>query len=135
MYYVGYNKDEAVKDDPIYQSEHFHCPEDTINNVRTATTKEIRVMKLDAIFNGGRKKDFWDLHHLLVDEDLSLAELISLHKERFPYQHEHSLMLNQLCNFEKADDEPDPICRLGKHWDMIKLDILDIVDILKDKVI
>ncbi len=135
MYYVGYNKDEAVKVDLIYESEPFLFPEDTMNNVRMATTKEIGVMKLDAIFNGGRKKDFWDLHHLLVDEDLSLAELISLHKERFPYQHEHSLMLNQLCNFEKADDEPDPICRLGKHWDMIKLDILDIVDILKDKVI
>lgn len=135
MYYVGYNKDEAVKVDLIYESEPFLFPEDTMNNVRMATAKEIGVMKLDAIFNGGRKKDFWDLHHLLVDEDLSLAELISLHKERFPYQHEHSLMLNQLCNFEKADDEPDPICRLGKHWDMIKLDILDIVDILKDKVI
>ncbi|MDE5883415.1 MAG: nucleotidyl transferase AbiEii/AbiGii toxin family protein [Muribaculaceae bacterium] len=132
MYYVGYNKDEAVKVDLIYESESFLFPEVLIHNVRMADSKEIGVMKLDAIFNGGRKKDFWDLHYLLVDKELALVELISLHKQRFPYQHEHSLMLSQLCNFEKADDEPDPKCELGKFWDSIKLDILDMIADLEE---
>lgn len=127
MYYIGNDKNDAVKVDLIYESEPFIFPEEINEGIRMADIKEIGVMKLDAIFYGGRKKDFWDLHYLLVDAELSLSELISLHKKRFPYQHEEQLMLNKLCDFEQADNEPDPMCCLGKSWDMIKLDLLDIL--------
>ena len=127
MYYVGNNAHEAIKIDLIYESEPFLFPEENNNGIRMASLKEIAVMKLNAIFNGGRKKDFWDLHYLLIDEDLKLSDLITLHKKRFPYQHEEQLLLKQLQNFEKADNEPDPICRLGKSWDLIRLDLLDIL--------
>ena len=85
-------------------------------------------MKLDAIFYGGRKKDFWDLHFMLVDNEMDLSELLNLHAKRFPYQHDRDMLINNLHEFSRADEDPDPICNLGKSWDMIKLDIIDLVE-------
>ena len=30
------------------------------------------------------------------------------------------------CSIENADDDIDPICLKGKHWEKIKLDIKDV---------
>ena len=124
-YYVGKSKKDAIKIDLIYENEPFLFPEEENQSIRMATSLEIAVMKLDAIFYGGRKKDFWDLHYLVVDSEMNFADLIALHAKRFPYQHDRIKLLKSLQDFSKADDEPDPICNLGKSWDMIKLDMLD----------
>lgn len=84
-------------------------------------------MKMDAIFYGGRKKDFWDLHYLLFNLNFSLEELLELHSKRFIYTHDRQELIDRLTDFSKADDEPDPECNLGKNWDMVKLDIIDAV--------
>lgn len=127
-YYVGKDKDNAIKVDLIYESDPFLFPTESINAVRMATMLEIAVMKLDAIFYGGRKKDFWDLHFMLVDNEMDLSELLNLHAKRFPYQHDRDMLINNLHEFSRADEDPDPICNLGKSWDMIKLDIIDLVE-------
>lgn len=124
-YYIGSDKDNAIKIDLIYETEPFLFSTEEHNKIRMGNVQEIAIMKLDAIFYGGRKKDFWDLHYLLVDNEMDLSELISLHEKRFPYQHERKEMIHRLQDFSQADEEPDPICNLGKSWDMIKLDILD----------
>lgn len=127
-YYIGKDKDNAIKVDLIYESDPFLFPTESINAVRMATMLEIAVMKLDAIFYGGRKKDFWDLHFMLVDNEMDLSELLNLHAKRFPYQHDRDMLINNLHEFSRADEDPDPICNLGKSWDMIKLDIIDLVE-------
>lgn len=127
-YYVGKDKDNAIKVDLIYESDPFLFPTESINAVRMATMLEIAVMKLDAIFYGGRKKDFWDLHFMLVDNEMDLSELLNLHAKRFPYQHDRDMLINNLHEFSRADEDPEPICNLGKSWDMIKLDIIDLVE-------
>ena len=124
-YYVGENKENAIKIDLIYENEPFIFSPEEKDEVRMATLTDIAVMKLDAIFYGGRKKDFWDLHYMLIDMDMNLSDLISLHEQRFPFQHDREKIISQLQDFTRADDDPDPICNLGKSWDMIKLDILD----------
>ncbi|MDE5806536.1 MAG: nucleotidyl transferase AbiEii/AbiGii toxin family protein [Muribaculaceae bacterium] len=126
-YFVGRNIEEAVKLDLIYEGDPFLFPAEEFQTFRMASLEEIGVMKLDAVFYGGRKKDFWDLHYILVDRGLSLAALIKLHEKRYPYQHERLRMIACLQDFTRADEEPDPICNLGKSWDMVKLDILDFV--------
>lgn len=126
-YYVGMDKDNAVKLDLIYEGEPFLFPTDEFQTFRLASLSEIGVMKLDAVFYGGRKKDFWDLHYMLIDRGMELGELIRLHEKRYPYQHDRKRLINYLQDFTRADDEPDPVCNLGKSWDMVKLDILDLV--------
>ena len=68
---------------------------------------------------------------MLIDKNLKLTELIDLHALRFTYEHDTNQLLKSLSDFSKADDEPDPICNLGKFWDMIKLDLLDELEKFK----
>ena len=126
-YYVGDCKGNAIKLDLMYENDKFLFDKDLINGIPFADIREIAVMKMDAIFYGGRKKDFWDLHYLLFDLKMKLSELIELHSQRFIYQHDRNELIERLTDFSRADDEPDPICNLGKNWDIIKLDIIDAV--------
>lgn len=132
-YYIGDSKDNAIKLDLMYESEKFLFDEDTQDQVIYADVREIAVMKLDAIYYGGRKKDFWDLHFLIFDKGFDLDELIFLHSQRFVYQHNRNELIERLTDFTVADDEPDPQCKLGKDWDIIKLDIIDAVENLRDE--
>lgn len=129
-YYVGSDRNNAIKLDIMYENEKFLFPAQIIGKVRMASVEEIAVMKLDAIFRGGRKKDFWDLHYLVVDMGLDLKKLIDFHAVRFEYQHDYDCLVKKLQDFSIADDEPDPICRYGKYWEVVKLDIIDIVSAL-----
>jgi hypothetical protein len=93
---------------------------------RLATINEIVAMKLDVISRGGRKKDFWDLHELI--SDYTAEEMFLLHKQRYPYAHDPSLLKQNFKKFESADDDFDPICLKGKYWELIKLDMIEFVD-------
>ncbi|MGC4057279.1 MAG: hypothetical protein QM743_04040 [Chitinophagaceae bacterium] len=80
-------------------------------------------MKMDVVQRGGRKKDFWDIHALM--DQYTLTDMIKFHKERYPYPHDGTLLNTNLTNFATADEDFDPVCLLGKHWEIIKLDIID----------
>jgi hypothetical protein len=51
--------------------------------------------------------------------------MLAMHKQRFPYTHDGHQIRRYLVNFENADEDFDPICLKGKHWEIIKLDIID----------
>lgn len=80
-------------------------------------------MKVDVISWGGRKKDFWDLHELM--DRFTIADMIRLHKQRYPYGHDADAIRSNLVNFRNADNDFDPYCLKGKHWELIKLDIIE----------
>lgn len=96
-----------------------------------ATTEEIIAMKIEVISGGGRKKDFWDIHELM--DDYSIEKMISLHEVRYPYGHDKEVIVNSFSDFEKADEDFDPICFKGKFWELIKLDLIDFADQLENK--
>lgn len=91
-----------------------------------ATLEEIIAMKINVVQRGGRKKDFWDIHMLLTNNDIN--SMISLHKKRYPYSHDKNLILKNFTNFTLADNDFDPICLRGNYWEFIKEDIIDAVD-------
>src|SRR5690606_12211742 len=64
-YFVGESPNDAMKLDIYYSNEQFVFPLLIENNVRFASIEEIAAMKFEVIANGGRKKDFWDIHELL----------------------------------------------------------------------
>ena len=110
----------------------------TINNmklcniedfIKMASIEEIIAMKLDVIQKGGRKKDFWDLHELF--ENYNLAQMLTLHEQRYPYSHDRELIIKNFTNFSYADDEFNPICFRGKYWEFIKEDIEEIIEKFK----
>jgi hypothetical protein len=71
----------------------------------------------------GRKKDFWDLHAL--HDGFTIGEMTRFYQERYPYNFSEAELREGLGRFSQADDEPDPICLLGKHWELIKLDFVN----------
>jgi len=123
-YFIGKDESECVKLDLFY-TETFIKEVVNFDGIRIAAEEEIVAMKIEVISNGGRKKDFWDIHNLM--DDYSIDEMMSLHKERYPYSHDKKVIIKNFSDFSKADQDFDPICIKGKYWELIKLDLIDFV--------
>lgn len=128
MYYVGLNRDNAVKLDLMYTDKFLSEPE-TIDGIRFASIDQIAAMKLSAISLGGRKKDWWDVHKLL--EEYSLEQMFRLYEKWQPWTYDQAKLMEALVDFSKADLQPDPKCLEGKDWDIIKIDIINQVSLLE----
>lgn len=124
-YYVGDSADEIIKLDLMYADPFLAEPE-TIDGIRMAAVEDIIAMKMDVVSRGGRKKDFWDLHHLL--KDFSVDEMIALHGKRYEWTHNPEELFENLTLFTEADKSEDPVCLLGKDWDNIKLDFIELTE-------
>jgi hypothetical protein len=120
-YYVGNSQQQCVKLDLFY-TDPFVDAAVVIANIRLATIEEIIAMKLEVIFGTGRKKDFWDIHELM--HDFTIAEMFALHEKRYPYTNDKKLLLSKFTDFSEADSDFEPDCLLGKHWELIKLDLI-----------
>lgn len=123
-YYIGDNEENCIKLDLFY-TDPFIDDLEIIDNIRMATEEEIIAMKLDVISRMGRKKDFWDIHEL--KNDYTIAEMFALHEQRYPYTHNRELLINNFTDFSEADDDFEPDCLRGKHWELIKLDIIEYI--------
>lgn len=123
-YLIGEDKDNTLKLDVFY-TDKFIQPIYLEDTIRMATIQEIIAMKLDVVQRGGRKKDFWDLHELF--ENYSLIQMLDLHEQRYPYNHDRDLIIQNFTDFSIADDEFNPICFKGKYWEFIKEDIEEII--------
>ncbi len=121
-YFVGDNENNCIKLDLFY-TDKFIEEVHLIDEIRLASIPEIIAMKLDVVSRKGRKKDFWDLHELR--NDFSLEGMLALHEKRYPYGHDKELIRNNFSDFKNADEDFDPICLRGKHWEIIKLDMID----------
>ena len=87
-------------------------------------------MKLDVVQRTGRKKDFWDIHEL--KGDYTISEMFSLHEKRYPDSHNKTVLKTMFTDFEEADCDFEPDCLRGKHWEFIKLDMIDFIEDLAD---
>lgn len=123
MYRVGRSKADSIKLDLMYTTEQFVHPIVETDGIRMASIAEITAMKLDILTRGGRKKDFWDLHALT--DHFTLDQMIALHKKRYPYTHHAGEIRRGFRNFSQADEDFDPQCLLGKHWELIKYDLFE----------
>jgi Nucleotidyl transferase AbiEii toxin, Type IV TA system len=117
------NKD-AIKVDLYYSTEPISTVT-TIDNVRFAGKEDLLALTLERIRVGGYKSSFWDLHYLLAHH--TLDELFAAHKQRFPEQHQKAEIKRKLVDFSSVENDPDPRCLLGKNWNLIKLDLIDLV--------
>ena len=122
---VGNSKDDFVKIDVYYTDPFIEKPL-VLENIRMATANDIIAMKLEVILQGGRKKDFWDLHYFI--DKMSLDQMIILYKSRYPYNDTIHHIKKQLVNFELAENDFEPICRMDKNWELIKLDFYELIE-------
>ena len=76
-YFVGEDEYNAVKLD-IYYTEPFVFPLLEQDNISLASNEEIAAMKFEVISNGGRNKDFWNIHELL--DVFTLEEMLGFYE-------------------------------------------------------
>jgi hypothetical protein len=123
MRIIGNSPVHSVKVDLFY-TDTFISPSLMQEGIRLASVEDIAAMKLELISRGGRKKDFWDMIEIIDHYDL--ARLLEIYREKYPYS-DIEEVLTGLTNFSSADEQEDPICLRGRIWELVKLDIEDIV--------
>lgn len=128
-YLIGEDRENTIKLDVFYTDTFIQNLIEQ-DSIRMATIEEIIAMKLEVIQNGGRKKDFWDLHGLLPK--YSIKSMLDLHEQRYEYSHDKDLIISNLTDFSLANEDFDPICLLGKHWSFIKEDFIEVVNVYKE---
>lgn len=119
-YFIGNNENELVKLDLFY-TDPFVFPCILEENVRFSSIEEVVAMKFEVVGNGGRKKDFWDIHELL--DSYTLDEMIEFYFKRNPYGYSKDELLVKVVDFSDAEDDFTPKCHREKVWELIKLDI------------
>lgn len=122
-YYVGESPSDCIKLD-LYYTDKFIENVVFIDNIRLASVEEIIAMKLDVIMRTGRKKDFWDINEL--EDSYSIEQMTLLHEQLYPFSFDKEKLKEKLIDFSGADEDFDPVCLRGKHWELIKLDMLDL---------
>jgi len=123
-YYVGRNAEESIKLD-LYYTDAFIDDVKLFNTLRLASRSEITAMKLDVVQRTGRKKDFWDID--MLKKDFSIAQMFALHEQRYPYTHDRNLLIDKFTDFSQADNDFEPLCLRGTHWELIKLDMIELI--------
>jgi hypothetical protein len=118
-YFIGNNEHELIKLDLFY-TDPFVFPLILQQNIRFSSIEEVAAMKFELIANGGRKKDFWDIHELL--ELYTIDEMIDFYLKRNPYGYSKDELLVKLTDFSNAEDDFTPNCHKEKVWELIKLD-------------
>lgn len=118
--YCGNEPDNTIKVDLFY-TDSYIFPVKNIDNLRLASIQEIAAMKMLAICNGLRKKDYWDIHELM--NHFSLKDMIGWGIQRHPYELNFDLLKDKLQNITDFADNTEIICLRKKYWEFIKEDI------------
>lgn len=127
-FFIGNSQKESIKLDLFY-TDTFVFPAVKIEELQLASIEEIAAMKLEVICQGGRKKDFWDIHELA--EKYSLDDMLEFYFKRYPYGFQRSEVIDKLTDFENAEYDFTPNCYKDKIWEIIKIDIEEMKEKLK----
>ena len=122
-YYIGESQRNCIKLD-LYYTDRFVNNVILVDNIRLASVEEIIAMKLDIIMRIGRKKDFWDINEL--KDSYSIEQMALFHEQRYPFSINKDVLRKKRIDFSFADEDFDPVCLRGKHWELIKLDMIDL---------
>ena len=92
------------------------------NRARLAGLRDIAAMKLSAVANRGRKKDFIDVARLL--DVFQLDEMLSFYRQKFSVS-DVSFPLRGLMYFDDAEDDPMPeMLGGGLAWNAVKAKVV-----------
>lgn len=120
--YCGNSETDAIKVDLFY-TDPFLLPPVVDGELRIAHFKDIAAMKILAISNASRAKDYWDIHELM--NHITLNEMIQLAKERFPYSIEQPEIIKKLVNIPTVLEEPSIVSHKGDYWEFVVEDIIE----------
>jgi len=95
---------DGIKTDIVYQKCNIIDAPVIMNEIKMASLKEIAPMKLLALTNRGRKRDFIDIYFLM--REFTLERMLLFFKEKFENDNFY-LITRSLVYFEDADKDHD----------------------------
>ncbi len=101
-------------------------PVEVIDGIRMYHSADIAAMKIEAILNRGKQKDFWDLAELF--KHYSLDEIIEFNSKKFPLQRLAISIPYAITYFNDADEDETPNCLNNLSWDEVKNSIKKVVN-------
>jgi hypothetical protein len=110
---------EGVKVD--FVKYHFHSmirPLEIIEGIRMASDEDIAAMKIFAILQRAKKKDFWDINLLL--NKFGLEKVVSFYREKFPENQMLISISQALLYFDDVENDEDPVSLQNITWDQVK---------------
>ncbi len=96
-------------------------PPIVFRGVRIASLLDIALMKITAISQRGRKRDFVDLYFICKEEKIALNDLFKRMPEKYPslsYPAYH--LLRALTYFDDAEKDPAPKMLARLNWRQVK---------------
>ena len=118
--YCGDIDSETVKVDLFY-TEPFLFPPIIDGKLRIADIRDIAAMKILAISNASRGKDYWDIHELL--NVFSLNEILNFAEKRFPYTLDRNEIITKLVSVPIEMFDPSIVSLKGDFWEFVAEDI------------
>ena len=89
-------------------------------SIKVLALKDIAVMKIIAVSQRGRKRDFFDLFWLVRNIE-PLENIILKLKEQYPsVAHDYHHILKSLVYFADAETDPDPEIYFKANWKEVK---------------
>lgn len=93
--------------------------ENVIGNINLATPADIAVMKLTAISQRGKKRDFFDMYWLCKNGD-NLLDIFVRMQSQYKISQNTNHLIRSLVHFVDAEDDPDPVIYFDATWDEVK---------------
>ena len=106
-------------------------PIETIQDIRLMSLPDVVAMKLSAVTNRGAKKDFYDVHTLILE--LGLPVMLDLYTQKYPGT-DPLMLLRSLCYFQDAESDTEPESLIGVTWPEVKMVIASAVKEMLDCV-
>lgn len=101
----------------------FFVPKDKMleyGNVSMLTIRDIAVMKVVALSQRGRKRDFLDLYWYSKNEE-PLADVLRRLPDQYPtVAHDYHHILKSFVYFLDAEDDPMPVLHFKADWNEVK---------------
>jgi hypothetical protein len=85
---------------------------------RMFSTEDIVAMKVQAVLQRGRKKDFWDIAELL--NHFSIKDFIAFHREKYATQNLMITVPQAISYFADAEEDEDPVSLKNQTWKGVK---------------
>src|SRR3989344_8611794 len=103
-------------------------------NVRVLDKKDIGVMKITAMSQRGRKRDFFDLYWCAKNIE-PLEEIIKRLKIQYPsVAHDYHHILKSLVYFEDAESDPNPEINFDIGWKKVKNFFIKEIPEISEKI-
>lgn len=87
--------------------------------IAIVTPQDIAVMKVIAISQRGRKRDFFDLYWICKNVQI-LSEILPRVHEQYTIKQNFTHILKSLVYFEDAESDPDPEINFDANWETVK---------------